>query len=51
MGKTTYELSDLWVVGYGVSKGVAWWEGFADHMTSDSWGSEEGGFGGRKGVG
>lgn len=32
------------------ARGVAWWEEFADHMTSDSWGSEEGGLRGKMGV-
>ena len=49
MGKTTYELSDLWVVGYGVSKGVAWEMGFCESYDIGFVGLVRGGFGGRKG--
>lgn len=46
----TYELSDLWEIGYGVSKGRSLGDGHRESYDIGFVGLEKGDFGGRKGT-
>lgn len=50
IGKMTYELSDLWEIGYGVSKGRSLGDGHRESYDIGFVGLEKGDFGGRKGT-